>query len=223
MTGNLIPDDLIQPVPHKAVNIHPSLLPKYRGASPIQTAVLNGDSETGVSTMTVAPEMDAGDIYLQEKTPIGENETAMELATRLSTLGADLLLKTIEGLETKSITPKPQNANQVVPTRKFEKEDGKLDFSKPASEIHNRIRACQPWPGTFCSLKNKLFKIYTASVLPGENTETPGRLKVENQTLTVACGKNSLLLQEIQIEGRRKMTTEEFLKGFKIPEGTTLS
>ena len=221
--GNYLPAELVDAVPYKAVNVHPSLLPRYRGASPIQTAILNGDETTGVSTMTLAPEMDAGDIYLQESTPIDANETATELENRLSALGAELLLKTLDGLQQGSLRPKPQDAALVVMTRKFEKEDGRLDFTKSARALHNQIRACQPWPGAACTLKNKLFKIFATEVRTGLEGTEAGTVVESGETLVVVCGADALVLKEIQLEGKRRMSAAEFLTGTKVPVGTKLT
>lgn len=225
--GKFLPSTLIEAAPRKAVNVHPSLLPKYRGAAPIQWAILNGDRRTGVTTMAVSQKMDAGDIFLQCETDLDPAENHTLLEERLSVLGAELLLKTIDGLEKKSIRPRPQNPAGVVMAPKLTKEDGHLNWQSTADALFNRVRALNPWPGTFCFLNGKLLKIFEAAPLEPKQSEKlggkkPGTVVDNRQALTVACGQGALCLLEVQLEGKRRMPAAEFLKGHPVPVGTQL-
>lgn len=220
--GKFLPKTLVGAPRYKAVNVHPSLLPKYRGAAPIQWALLNGDTVTGVSTMTVAEAMDAGDIYLQAETLIDEVENAEQLSNRLSHVGADLLLKTLDGLEKANLKPTPQDKSKVVMAPKLEKETGRLDWSASAETLCNKIRGLMPWPGTFCFIGEKMLKIWGAAVLPGRQKEKPGTVVDNDRGITVACGQGALCLLEVQLEGKKRMSAGDFLKGHPIAVGTRL-
>lgn len=220
--GKFLPTPLIKQTPHQAVNVHPSLLPKYRGAAPIQWAILNGDDRTGVTTMTISEEMDAGDIFLQCETDIDPAENHAMLEERLSLLGADLLLKTIDGLEKGRLKPQPQDSSKVVLAPKLTKEEGHLNWREPAETLYNRIRALNPWPGTFCFLNEKILKIFEAAPTKTGDGEKPGTVLDNKQGITVACGQGALCLLEVQLEGKRRMSATEFLKGHSIPVGTLL-
>lgn len=225
--GKFLPAALVEAAPRRAVNVHPSLLPKYRGAAPIQWAILNGDEKTGVTTMAISQEMDAGDIFLQCETNIDSAENHALLEERLSLLGADLLLKTIAGLEKNSIRPRPQDPSKVVLAPKFQKEDGHLNWKETAEALYNKVRALNPWPGTFCFLNGKSLKIFEAAPLEPKQSEKlgggkPGTVVDNKQALTVACGQGALCLLEVQLEGKRRMPAAEFLKGHPLSVGTQL-
>lgn len=225
--GKFLPAALVEATKHRAVNVHPSLLPKYRGAAPIQWAILNGDRRTGVTTMAVAEEMDAGDIFLQCETDLDPAENHTLLEERLSVLGAELLLKTIDGLEKNSIRPQAQDPSKVVLAPKLTKEDGHLNWGEPADELYNRVRALNPWPGTFCYFEEKMLKIFEAAPLEPKQSEKlegkkPGTVVDNRQGITVACGQGALCLLEVQLEGKRRMPVAEFLKGHTVTIGTQL-
>ncbi|MDO8527293.1 MAG: methionyl-tRNA formyltransferase [Deltaproteobacteria bacterium] len=220
--GKYLPKALVDAPEFKAVNVHPSLLPKYRGAAPMPWAILNGDKKTGVSTMTVAEEMDAGDIYLQTETTIDEIENAEQLSNRLGELGAELLLKTLEGLEKKTLKAKPQDATKIVLAPKLEKEMGHLDWREKAVTLYNKVRAFTPWPGTFCKIENKILKIWEAAPIENAATATPGTVLDNRQGLIVACGQGGLCLLEVQLEGKKRMSAGDFLKGHPVAIGTIL-
>ncbi len=220
--GKFLPSRLMNAVSHGAVNLHPSLLPKYRGASPIQTAILNGEAITGVTTMTLTEEMDAGAIYLQATTAIDSIETALQLEMRLAELGGKLLAQTLDDLEKGTLKAKPQNPNDMVMTKKLVKEDGRLKWEKPASKLFDQIRALDPWPGTFCYVGDKRLKIWEAAVLEETTTAKPGTVVGNKQGLTVACGQGRLCLLEVQLEGKKRLSVTEFLKGFPVPIGEVL-
>lgn len=220
--GEFLPRHLIESASFQAVNLHPSLLPKYRGAAPIQWALLNGEKKTGVTTMTITKKMDAGDIYLQMETAIDDQEDFLSLQHRLSELGADCLLKTLEGIEKGILKPKPQDPKEVLFAPMFKKEDGHLDWKKRAFDLSNQIRALNPWPGTFCYFGDKRLKIFKASVLNEVSKEKPGVVIQNEEEIRVACGQGFLSLLEVQLEGKRRMSVKEFLKGHPILTGTTL-
>ena len=220
--GKFLPIALIEAVPHKAVNLHPSLLPKYRGAAPMQWALLNGDAATGVSTATIKEEMDAGDIYLQCETLIDEVETFETLQNSLAELGADLLLKTLDGIEKGGMKPKPQDSSKVIFAPKLLKEDGHLNFKEPAEKLFNKVRALNPWPGTFCRLDGKILKILEAGPVNMESQKAAGTVIENYEGLIVACGLKSLCLLEVQLEGKKRMGTKDFLKGTPVELGAIL-
>lgn len=220
--GKFLPQALIEACPKKAVNVHPSLLPKYRGAAPIQWAILNGESQTGVTTMMIADEMDAGDIYLQCQTAIDEAETATQLENRLSELASELLLKTLTGIKKGDLKPKPQDPAQVVLAPKLKKEDGHLDFNRPSQQLYNQVRALNPWPGTFCYWEGKLVKVLEAAPVNMQSQKPPGSVIENKEGLMIACGQGALCLLEVQLEGKKKMSAKEFLKGHPVEIGAVL-
>lgn len=218
--GQFIPISLIDAVPFKGVNIHPSLLPKYRGAAPVQHAILNGDTLTGVSTIQVGKKMDAGNIYLQCETDIDTIETAEMLLNRLSIVGADLLLKTLEAIESRSMVAMPQEESEATPAPKFSKEDGKLDWNKSSVDLYNQIRAFTPWPGSFCFWGENRLKILEVAPLQMPTDAEAGEVIEAKKGILVACKEGALCLIEIQLEGKKPMSATDFLKGNKLVKGT---
>lgn len=221
--GKILPQELIEIPPHGCVNVHASLLPRYRGAAPIAWAIANGETETGVTTQRIAEELDAGDILLCARTPIGAVETAAELHDRLAPMGATLLLKTIEGIERGTIRPVPQDPAQASFAPVIRKEDGRIDWSQPASSIFNRIRAFTPWPGSSAHLDGKKLKVTRAEPRGREPLAPPGTVVEGGGHLAVACGEGVLYLLEVQLEGKRRMSAADFLRGHKVPVGTRLT
>lgn len=220
--GQFIPSELVKSAPHEAVNIHPSLLPKYRGAAPIQWALLNGDTITGVTTMKVAPEMDAGDIYLQCSTPIDEVETAADLYKRLGEIGAELLLETLKQIKGGTLKGTPQNKEKIVLAPKLKKEEGLLEWNNPAEKLFNRVRALNPWPGTFTFLQGKRLKVLEAAPVEMNSQLAPGAVIENKKGIIVACGKGALCLLELQLEGKNGMSAADFLKGHPLKIGEIL-
>ena len=204
--GKFLPQSLVLGAPKGATNLHPSLLPKYRGAAPIQWAILNGDRTTGVSTMKVADEMDAGDLYLQEEFAVDSNETAETLHDRLSVAGASLISKTIDGLEKGTLVARPQDSSKVILAPKLTKEMGLLDFAEPAVVLERKVRALQPWPGTYFIWKGKKMIVHRAEVVSVGAADNA-------DAWVVPCGQDGLRLLEVQLEGKRRMTAQEFRKG----------
>ncbi|HEY5654180.1 MAG TPA: methionyl-tRNA formyltransferase [Pontiella sp.] len=218
--GQYIPSRIINLARYEAINVHPSLLPKYRGSAPIQWALLNGDAITGVSIIYLAPKMDAGDILRQETYPVEQTETSATLHDKLSLFGAELLLRAIDDIRNGAVKRTVQDEMQAVEVRKLTKEDGKIDWLMPAKNIRNCIRAFNPWPGSFCTLPNgELLKVWNAELEEGQGL--PGQL-LDDQLL-VATGDGALRLSEIQPVGKKRMSAASFLNGRPLSAGEMLS
>lgn len=219
--GKILPGALLEIPPHGCINVHPSLLPKYRGASPIRGAVLSGDKITGVTIMQLDEGMDTGDILLQEVMPIEHEDTAETLSPRLSKLGAELIIQTIKLLKEGLLEPKKQDDSLATHTSMLKKEDGLIDWRRSADEIRNLIRGMQPWPGAYTYLGQKMLKIYSSEI--SHTGGSPGEvLGSSREVLEVACGEGSLLIKELQIEGGKRLDTKSFLAGRNIEPGTIL-
>jgi methionyl-tRNA formyltransferase len=217
--GQIIPKSILDVPKFGFLNLHPSLLPKYRGASPIQSAILNGDKETGISIMLLDEEMDHGPVLAQKTIKLKGDETAEILHDKLMEIGADLLVETAKNWKDKKIKAKPQNHKKATYIKLLKREDGLLDFEKPAKEMEQKIRAYYPWPGTFMVWQEKRLKILSASVtkLDGyQEAVSTGELFEIRGRLAVRCKKNALILERVQLEGKSVMTGEEFLHGYKI-------
>lgn len=220
--GKILPSSVLQIPPHGCVNVHASLLPKYRGAAPIAWAIVNGERETGVTTQKITMEVDAGDILLSRRTHIGETETSAQLQDRLAPMGAELLMKTIEGLEKSMIKPVPQDRTRATHAPILKKGDGHIDWRRSAREIFNRVRGLNPWPGTFAILEGKHIVIHKAAALEISQDAMPGTIVGNQGRLAVACGEGTLYLLEIQPEGRKKMPAADYLRGHNVAVGTVL-
>jgi methionyl-tRNA formyltransferase len=221
--GQILPPKILKIPSYGCINLHTSLLPQYRGAAPINWALINGEKKTGVSTILMNEWMDTGDIFLQMETKIEEKEDALTLSNRLSTLGAKLLLKTISQLKRGGLTPTPQNHSKVTYAPLLKKDDGHIDWRKNAQAIHSQIRGTLPWPGAFTYLDKKLLKIFNSVVIDEENRGSPGKIfQVGAEGIKVATGKECLLLTEVQLQGRKRMNAAEFIKGHPVPTGTSL-
>lgn len=219
--GQILSKAIIDIAPKGIINVHGSLLPKYRGASPIQWSVLNGDKETGITIMQTEVGVDTGDILAVEKTPIGEDETAGELFDRLSEIGADLIVKTLDKIESGDITPIKQDDEKATVVKMLKKQDGAIDWSLSAQEIKNKVRGMNPWPCAFTTLNGKTLKIFSCEIscLNGKIGEV---VKADKDGLTVACGQGSVNLKEIQLEGAKRMSYKDFLLGRRISLGDIL-
>lgn len=222
--GRLLKQPLLDIPPHGWLNMHPSLLPKYRGPSPIQSAILNGDVETGVSIMRLVLETDAGDVLLQERVAIGENETAVELAQRLGILGAELMFKSLRLVAEGTATFTPQDPAGVVECRMFEKNDGRIRWSASARTVHNLVRAAQPWPIAHCALAGEVHRIHETRLVEGPSTAAPGTVEeVLKDRLIVATGEGRIAVTAIQAPGKRVMECGDFLRGHKLDAGATFT
>ncbi len=223
--GKILPESILNLPKYGCVNVHASLLPRHRGASPIQWSIVCGDKVTGVTTMQMDKGMDTGDILMVSQEEISESDTAETLFDRLAVKGADLALETLKGLENGTITPVKQNDSEATYAPIINKGMGEIDFNKTATEINNLIRGLNPWPVAYTRVKEgKTLKIYTASVCELEDkTSAPGTVVSCNKGLIVACGEGTALkLIDVQLEGRNRMTSVSLLNGYKIAKGDTL-
>jgi methionyl-tRNA formyltransferase len=214
--GRLIPPWMLALPPRGNINVHASLLPRYRGAAPIQWAIASGETVTGATTMLLNEGLDTGDILLQDYIPIDPADTAITLTPRLAELGACLLIKTLRGLERGTVRPKPQDHSRATFAPILKKEDGQVDFRRSAEEIYNRLRGFQPWPGATAQFRGKSLKIVAAHPEPqGAVAPAPSELKWEAEKLLVGCGSGTVLeLLQVQPEGKRAMSAREFVSGY---------
>jgi methionyl-tRNA formyltransferase len=219
--GKILPKTVLDLPSHGCINVHASILPKYRGAAPINWAIIRGERVTGITTMKMDEGMDTGDMLLKKEIPIGDEDTGEALSQKLSYIGAELLMETIKLLKEGKLKPVPQDHSQVTYAPMLKKEDGKIDWEKSAEEIRNLIRGTLPWPGAYTSLEGKLLKIYKATVAEGEGR--PGEVtKSDSEILRVATGKAALDILELQVEGGKRLSVDQFLRGRKIKEGMIL-
>lgn len=216
--GQIIPQSILDIPPKGILNVHASLLPKYRGAAPIQWAIANGETQTGVTIMKIDAGLDTGDMLTKWETAIGPEETSPELSARLATAGADLLVETLARLA--EIAPQPQDHTQATWAPVIKKEDGRVDWSWDAARIVNRMRAFTPWPGCYAMLRGSRFHIWKAR--EADRALAPGELKQEGRRLFVGCGQGSLELFEVQLEGKKRMEASAFLNGFTVQSGEVL-
>jgi methionyl-tRNA formyltransferase len=212
--GQIIPQAILDIPPFGIINVHASLLPKYRGAAPIQWAIARGETRTGVTTMRIDAGLDTGDMLLKAETEVGEEETAVELSARLAVTGAELLERTLAGLST--IKPEKQDHSQATLAPILKKEDGRIDWTRPAREIANRVRGFQPWPGCYTTWRGKRLAVWQARAQAGSGKT--GEIRGSR----VACGEGTLELIEVQPEGKKRMTAEAFLNGHQVKDGEIL-
>lgn len=215
--GKILPKNILDLPETGCVNVHSSLLPKYRGAAPINWAIVRGETTTGVTTMYMDEGMDTGDMLLKSKVEIENNETSIELTTRLSEIGADLLLETIERIERNEIKPEKQNDKDATYAPIMKKEDGLIDWNKSAVEIRNLIRGMQPWPVAHTTIDGKNLKIFKAEISEGGG-KPGGIVTADKESLKVATGSELLDIKELQIEGSKRMKIEDFLRGRNLEE-----
>ena len=219
--AKMIPKALCDIAPYGCINLHPSLLPRYRGSGPIRGPILNGDEAGGVSIMQIAPEMDAGDIILQQEIALDPKETLKTYEEKAAKAGALLLLKAIESLEAGSAVFTPQDHSKATYLTKVQKSDGLIDFSKPAIEIERQIRACDPWPSAFTYLDGRMFKIWEGDVVCEETKKPFGSaVNVTKRSFMISTGCGLLKPVSVQMEGKKRMSCEEFLRGYKLKEDT---
>jgi methionyl-tRNA formyltransferase len=211
--GQIIPKTILEIPPLGIINVHASLLPKYRGAAPIQWAIARGETSTGVTTMRINEGLDTGDMLLKWETAIGPEENSVELGRRLAVAGADLLVRTLAGLS--AIQPQRQDDSQASYAPTLKKEDGKIDWTLSPREILNRIRGFEPWPGGYGFLRGQRMQIWSAAI--GDQELPPGALRALNRKLYAGCGREeSIELREVQLEGKKRMPAAAFMNGFPI-------
>ncbi len=221
--GQLLPPALLDIPRLGFINVHPSLLPRWRGAAPVQWAIMAGDRLTGVSIVRVTPRLDDGEILLQRQVEIEPEEDAVQLGQRLAVVGGELAAQALEGLEAGTLSGRPQDEAGVTWARALEKSDGAIDWNRPAGELHNLVRGVQPWPGAFTRLGEKTLKIHRARLREGEFSARPGEvLEAAGENLVVAAARGALVLHEVQLEGRRRMAAREFLLGNPLRPGERL-
>lgn len=217
--GRILPETFLTAFPHGAINVHFSLLPKYRGAAPVNWAIVNGEAETGVTTMNMDVGLDTGDILLQYKTQIGENENSVDLMSRLAVEGAELLAVTLREIET--ITPQKQDEALATHAPLMSKEDGLFEWTMSADEINRRVRGFQPFPTTYRRVNEKKLTLWECQPVENDSDHSPGTvLSAHGDELVVDCGESSALkISEIQVEGKRRMAVRDFLNGMRIEAG----
>ena len=219
--GRIVPQWMLDLPPLGNINLHASLLPKYRGAAPIQWAIAKGERITGVTTMRIDAGLDTGDILLQRELAVMPKDTSETISPRLATIGAELIVETLRGLTAGNIKPIPQDNNRATLAPILKKEVGRIDFNNTAQEIHNRLRGFQPWPGAFTLFRGKNLNISVARVV-GKKI-APGEIEVSKDQLFVGCGQNtSLELLEVQPEGKKRMAVQDFANGYRLKAGETL-
>ncbi|MBE7044872.1 MAG: methionyl-tRNA formyltransferase [Ruminococcaceae bacterium] len=220
--GKILPEYVLEAPEKGCINLHVSLLPKYRGAAPIQWAVLNGDEETGITTMRMDAGMDTGDILLQKRFAIGEYETSEELFDRMAEEGGKLLVETIHTLD--SIVPVAQEHDKATHAPMITKEMGKIDWNQPAKAVSKWICGMNSWPVAYTNYQGEVLKIYRAKICSEYGEDTPGKIlcHTEKKGLKVACKTGSLYLQEVQFAGSKRMHPDDYLRGHSVEIGTVL-
>jgi methionyl-tRNA formyltransferase len=221
--GQILPRAVIDLAPRGTVNVHGSVLPRYRGAAPVQWAIVNGETETGVSTMLIDEGMDTGPVLLTRKEPIRSSDTAPELEDRLARLGADLLVETLVGLQAGTVSPVPQDAALATYAPLIRKEDGRLEWTEPAAAIERRVRGFHPWPGVVTTVGERELKVLRARLEPDGAGEPGVVTAVDRDGIVVACGEGTRLrLIEVQPESRKPMPAAAFAAGARIAPGARL-
>jgi methionyl-tRNA formyltransferase len=224
--GRIIPRWMLDLPRFGNINLHGSLLPKYRGAAPIQWAVANGETTTGVTTMRLDEDLDTGDMLLAHAVPIAPQETALDLFHSLAETGANLMVETLAKLDCGLITPQPQDHSMATIAPILTREDGRINFARDAKQIYDRWRGFQPWPGAYTSLRGKKLIVHRMSIAPRtsflSSAPTVGEIAIVGDALHVACGSGAIVLQEVQVEGKKRMAAAEFLRGFQLHSGERL-
>jgi len=221
--GAILPNEVLEMTSLGAVNVHASLLPRYRGSSPINWVIVNGERESGVTTMFMGEGIDTGDILLQERIDLDPRETAATLHDRLAHLGGPLLVETLRRLERGDLPPTPQDEADALYIPKLTREDGRLDWSLPADELDRRIRGFTPWPGAFTYLDGHRLSVHAAHPVERKPAQAAGRVEaVDDGAIVVACGRGCLSITELQPEGKRPMATDAFLQGHPVAVATPL-
>ena len=222
--GRILPPSLLELPPLGCINVHGSLLPKYRGAAPIQWAVIKGETEVGVTVMRMDEGMDTGDILLPASLTAVPGETAGSLFVKLADLGAQTLLKALDLLRQDALTPVPQDQSRATLAPMLNKEDGLMDWSRPAAELHCRIRGLDPWPTAYSFLEGKRFRFFVPEVIPDSSGAPPGTLlEASRKGLLIATGQQAILVREIQPEGGKRMTVEAYICGHPLAPGLSFA
>jgi methionyl-tRNA formyltransferase len=220
--GQIIPQSVIDLVPLGIINVHGSLLPRYRGAGPIQWAILNGETRTGVTTMRIDAGLDTGDLLLKAETEIGGDENSIELGGRLAIMGARLLVETLARLSDGTIVPEKQDAAQASWAPLLTKQDGLIDWTRDASAIHNQVRGLQPWPGAYTTFRGQSMHVWRSRPGPATQPSGPGTTHRIANRLLVACGSGWLELLDVQLEGRKRLPAADFANGQRLADNEVL-
>lgn len=221
--GQILPQEILDMTPYGCVNVHASLLPKYRGAAPIQWSIINGEAVTGVTTMQMDAGLDTGDMLLKTEIPIEKDETGGSLHDKLASAGAKLCVETLKALEDKTVVPVKQGETPTAYARMLDKQLGNIDWSMEASSIERLIRGLNPWPSAYTMWEGKVMKIWSAFVTEESTGAEPGTIvKVERDAFTVQTGKGQLKILELQIPGKKRMDAGAFLRGYQVQEMTKL-
>lgn len=219
--GQILPKSLLDIPPHGCINVHASLLPRYRGAAPLNWCIINGEAETGVTTMLMDAGLDTGDMLLVQKTPLDENEDILSLHDRMATMGADLLAETLDRHEIGDLVPQPQNNADSCYAPMLKKDDGIINWHDDARTIHNQVRGLAVWPGACTTIGDQVLKIFRTRV--GDGSGAPGTvLQAAKGTFEVACQSGTLFLHELQLAGKKRLDSASFLAGYPVSEGTLL-
>jgi methionyl-tRNA formyltransferase len=219
--GRIVPQWMLDLPPMGNINLHASLLPKYRGAAPIQWAIAKGERVTGVTTMRIDAGLDTGDILLQREMAVMEEDTAETISPRLAAVGAELMVETLRGLSEGKIPPKAQDNARATLAPILKKEDGRIDFASSARQIHDRMRGFQPWPGAFTKFRGKILNVWADRVV--EQKVAQAELAVAGEQLFAGCGEHTALeLLEVQPEGKRRMSVRDFIHGYRLQSGERL-
>ncbi len=222
--GRIIPRWMLDLPKHGNINLHASLLPRWRGAAPIQWAVAAGDTVTGNTTMRIDEGLDTGDMLLQREMPIAPDQTAADLFPLLAEQGSELMVETLAGLATGALTPRKQDDSQATLAPILTREDGHIDFSRTATEIYNRWRGFQPWPGAYTTLSGKKLAVHRLMPVESKQQLQPGEIRIESGRFLVSCGQGSWLeFLELQMEGKKRMSAAEFLRGSQLKSGQSLA
>ena len=221
--GQILPKEILDMTPYGCVNVHASLLPKYRGAAPIQWSIIDGEKVTGVTTMQMDEGLDTGDMLLKTEIPMDEKETGGSLHDKLAEAGAKLCVETLEALQNKTVTPVPQGETTTAYAKMLDKQLGNIDWNATAIAIERLIRGLTPWPSAYTNWNGKVMKIWEAEVAPGASEAMPGTIvKVEKDTFYVQTGEGLLKVCELQIPGKKRMDAGAFMRGYQVKEGELL-
>lgn len=222
--GQILPREILELTPYGCINVHASLLPKYRGAAPIQWSIIDGETVTGVTTMQMDEGLDTGDMLLKTEVPLEPDETGGSLHDKLSAAGAKLCVETLKALEEKTVTPEKQGETPTKYARMLDKELGKIDWTKDAASIERLVRGLNPWPSAYTSWEGKTMKIWSAEVVDRESEAPCGTVaEVTKTDFSVQTGKGLLKVTELQIPGKKRMAADAFLRGYKMETGTLLA
>jgi methionyl-tRNA formyltransferase len=221
--GRILPKAILELAPQGCLNVHYSLLPKYRGAAPVAWTIINGERESGVTTMKLVEKMDAGAIYLQERLALSGDETTGSLQAKLTPIGARLLIDTLRRIKDGSLIAREQDESLATPAPILKKEDGRIDWSKSALEIERRVRGLDPWPGSFTHVGGKLLKVHHVEIVATERTGNPGEVvRADSVGFWVATAAGVVALAEVQLENKKRLAGVEFIKGARVKLGDRL-